>query len=613
MIPPVPQCIAAICLIVGMLPTNIHSQSVPFSEQDSLYLRQLRKTTIGFYGVNYASMDSAGEVYLAESHRLGSTKNKISALQLLGTSQLETGNFGEALEYFLESLTLAEEIESSSYTALAYNNIAATFHFENRLEDALGYYLKALPGFEAERLKPRSAQVLYNIAIIYQDTGIRDSSKKYYQEGIKKATEYEDLRSLADLYNGLGNLVMDAEEDGEARLYLSRALEYAQKIGDPQRSFYPLLNLGTYAIDGKEFDKASIYLSEAREIAYNLESLDMEIDAEKDLSRLDSATSNYQSAYGHLLALASLREEQARLEQESNLALLQEEFDSKQKELELRANERLISEQEQSLQLKSFLNLGLGLVVGLVALIAIGYWRLSNARKQHAQVLVKLNDDKDKMLHAVAHDLQSPFVNIRGLTDILLAESNSESTDKILGIVMKELDKSDHLVKSLLDLESIESGDIPLNIEPISMASLLFSVEQRYSRLAEKKNIQVSAQGEAAVIHTDRGFLERILDNLITNAIKFSRGGTAVNVSIAKEQPGIVIRVKDEGPGFSQRDQLKMYGRFQRLTAQPTSGEPSIGLGLAITKALVERLNGNISLVSQPGEGAEFAILIPGT
>lgn len=611
MIPSALKSISAILLVACLLPAPVRSQSVPLSEQDSLYLRQLRKAAISFYGVNYRSMDSAGQAYLAESHRLNSAENKISALQLLGTSQLETGNYGEALEYFLESLNLAQEIDNISYRALAYNNIATTFHFENRLEDALGYYLQALPGFEEEKLKPRSAQVLYNIAIIYQDTGLGDSARRYYQLGIQRATEFEDLRSLADLYNGLGNLVMDEEKKAEASLYLTKALEFSQQIGDSQRAFYPLLNLGIYATQGREFQKASAWLEEARDIAYDIESLDMKIDAEEAMSKLDSAMGQYQAAFDHLSTLSSLTAEQAKLKQESDLALLQEEFDSRQKELALQANERLIAQQEQSLRLKSFLNLGLGIVAGLVTLIALGYWRLSKVRKQHAKVLIKLNEDKDNMLHAVAHDLQSPFVNIRGLTDLMMAENESEETQKILRIVVKELDKSDHLVKSLLDLESIESGDIPLSIEPISIANLLLSIEEKYAQSARKKNIRLQSEVDSEVIHTDKNFLERILENLITNAIKFSPRDTLVNVSVEDEQPGIIIRVKDEGPGFSQEDRNRMYGRFQRLTAQPTSGEPSIGLGLAITKALVESLNGTISLVSEPGEGAEFSVKIP--
>lgn len=613
MIPSILYRIVSISMITGMLLTHVRAQPDTIADQDSLYLRHLRKAAIEYYGISYRQMDSAGQVYLAESHRLGSTDNKISALQLLGTSQLETGNYGEALEYFLESLTLAEEIEHLPYKAMAYNNIATTFHFEERLEDAIDYYLKALQGFEAKQLRPRSAQVYYNIAIIYHDLGIQDSSVKYYQLGIKRASKYDDFRSLADLYNGLGNLSGEASDSEKSRLYLSKAIGYAKQAGDPQRSFYPLLNLGTDATHILDFKQASAYLHQAEEIAYRLESLDMKIDIEEALSELYSAMGRFQLAYEHAATLYELKEEQTSLEQESNLALLQEEFDSKEKALTLQANQRLIAQQKQALRLTSYLNIGLALVVFLIALIAYGYWRLSKIRKQHAKILVKLNEDKDNMLHAVAHDLQSPFVNIRGLTNLLQAESTSENTRKILEVITNELDKSDHLVRSLLDLESIESEEIPLHIEPISMTSLLLSIEEKYTSLADQHDILLQADGESTVVHSDKYFLERMIGNLISNAIKFSPGGTAVHLSLSKQQSGIVIRVKDEGPGFSSQDRKRMYGRFQRLTAQPTIGGPSVGLGLAITKALVERLNGTISLISSPGKGSEFSILIPTT
>jgi len=103
----------------------------------------------------------------------------------------------------------------------------------------------------------------------------------------------------------------------------------------------------------------------------------------------------------------------------------------------------------------------------------------------------------------------------------------------------------------------------------------------------------------------------RILDNLLTNAMKFSENGKTIHLNIWEENKKIYFSIKDEGPGISEEDQKKMFKKFQKLGAQPTAGESSTGLGLSIIKALVGKLSGQIEVKSQLGKGSEFIIILP--
>ena len=110
----------------------------------------------------------------------------------------------------------------------------------------------------------------------------------------------------------------------------------------------------------------------------------------------------------------------------------------------------------------------------------------------------------------------------------------------------------------------------------------------------------------------DRKALVRVMDNLISNAMKFSPRGLAIHVRAYTERPGALsLEVADQGPGISPADQEKMFKKFQRLSARPTGGENSTGLGLAITQALVHKLGGEIAVYSQVGDGARFVVQLP--
>lgn len=578
-------------------------------------MKQKRQETKQYYLENLIQADSVGQIYLRLTKQVGSQGYQTDALEILGTIQNELGNHGGALTYFLEAHRIAESRNDSIHITMAYNNIATTYHAEGRLEEAINYYQKARPGFFHERLRPTMlATVYYNLAIGFLDLGRKDSAEYYFTEGISISEQVMDTAALADIYNALANFVSDEGRAHEATLHLQKALRFAREIQDDSRIFYPLLNLGTYAIEADDLAVARSYLTEAYKIAYSLESIDMQIDVEKAFADLESKADNSLQAFNHLSTWADLSSQRNRDLQKTNLALAQEEFDSEQKTIELATRQLIIKRQKESLTLQNQLTFVLVILIGVVGLVALALWRLSVVRRKHSATLLRMNEEKDNMLHAVAHDLQSPVVNIRGLSNILESDPNlDQESGQILKMISRELDKSDHLVRNLLDLESIESGDLKIAVEPVSITEMISLIGNKYSKLAKNKNITVETlvTQEDLVITTDPGFIQRIMDNLISNAIKFSPKGTQVRIELRKKLDQVIIQVIDQGPGLSSQDQSRLFGRFQRLSAQPTAGEPSAGLGLAITKALVDRLNGSIGVTSEPGEGASFSVSLP--
>src|SRR5690606_16530227 len=166
------------------------------------------------------------------------------------------------------------------------------------------------------------------------------------------------------------------------------------------------------------------------------------------------------------------------------------------------------------------------------------------------------------------------------------------------------------LIKDLLDVNMLEENVLP-EYSSIDLKQFLGEKMESLSHAAEQKGIQIKISAPDKEVYTDADYLGRIVDNLVSNAIKFSKNKSVVDVSAGEEGGAFWVRVKDHGPGFSETDKTKLFQKFQKLSARPTGGESSNGLGLAIVKTLVDRLGGEITLKTALRQGSEFTVTFP--
>jgi two-component system sensor histidine kinase/response regulator len=222
-------------------------------------------------------------------------------------------------------------------------------------------------------------------------------------------------------------------------------------------------------------------------------------------------------------------------------------------------------------------------------------------------VLAEFNREKDNLISVVAHDLRAPLNRSLSLCHLILP-SLAEEHKKVLNLMIQVNNDGLQLVEGILHLDSIGHMDP----EPVTINLKHFitdHLEKFFTGQASKKGIQIHTAIENDLdIITDANSLRRIIDNLVSNAVKFSPPDTSVFIRVLSIDNAIHISIQDQGPGISAEDQKKMFRKFQKLTAEPTSGETSTGLGLAIVKKLVENLNGKITVNSELGEGTEFVI-----
>lgn len=229
--------------------------------------------------------------------------------------------------------------------------------------------------------------------------------------------------------------------------------------------------------------------------------------------------------------------------------------------------------------------------------------------------LVRLNEEKDHFLGIATHDLKSPLNGVLGLVNLMKLQHSNLTPDQLqyLNLMENSCVNMHMLIQNLLDVNRIEQGKNAINKEYIAINGLLKKQYHVFRQTAEKKNISLILEDHVPdfSIHTDPEILNRILENLISNAIKFSPAHKEVAINVVRTETHIRFEVLDQGPGLSAVDKQKIFGKFQRLSARPTGGETSSGLGLSIVKELVLALNGSIVVESEENKGAKFIVQLP--
>ncbi|OGU75855.1 MAG: hypothetical protein A3G43_09425 [Ignavibacteria bacterium RIFCSPLOWO2_12_FULL_56_21] len=240
--------------------------------------------------------------------------------------------------------------------------------------------------------------------------------------------------------------------------------------------------------------------------------------------------------------------------------------------------------------------------------------RTRDLQHQNA-VASEANEFKTQLLDLAAHDLKSPLISIRGFAQILRDDPRTSPEARTSLETIRHLSQSMlTLINDLLDSSAIEQGKIQLVVKRVDLTSVVSAVIDLH-RVTAKRKLQTivfdPAPPGACLINADVGRMQTIVENLVTNAIKFSGHGTTIHVAVVSRNGQARVTVADEGPGLTAEDRHRLFGRFQKLSARPTGGEGSTGLGLSIVKQLVELHAGRVDVQSAPGAGSTFILEFP--
>lgn len=227
-----------------------------------------------------------------------------------------------------------------------------------------------------------------------------------------------------------------------------------------------------------------------------------------------------------------------------------------------------------------------------------------------------LNEEKNRILGIAAHDLRNPIGTILGYAQLLSQRFHKISADdmnKFLSVIINSSNFSLNLLNDLLDISKIESGKVQLNYAKVNYIDFVKNIIEQNQIIARQKDITISFQQETNdfIAQIDVQKIEQVLNNLLSNSIKYSDTGTDVLLKLSISNNFFKTEVIDQGLGIPKDDIPKIFNPFQTTNVKSTAGEKSTGLGLAITKNIIAEHGGEIYVESEQGKGSNFYFLLP--
>ena len=257
-------------------------------------------------------------------------------------------------------------------------------------------------------------------------------------------------------------------------------------------------------------------------------------------------------------------------------------------------------------------------MTGLASLITFIFYISETERKKahdslEAQnaILDKLSKEKTKFLQIAAHDLRNPLGVIRGLAESLsYPEITEEEKIACLNYIDISTARMSELIRNLLEIQVIDAGKMVVNLQHFSLSELIHSYTAQMSHMAAVKQakIEVSMPASDVSLFSDPARIEQILDNYVSNAIKYSPVNSQVSILLTETDGMVEIKVSDEGPGISVPEIKKLFLQFSTVSSVPRQGEHATGLGLAIVKKIADTLGAEVGCISEIGKGCTFFV-----
>ncbi len=548
------------------------------------------------------------------------------AYNQLGWNDLEIGSYDEALDYFLTALDVSQHRRDTAGISDVYNNIGCLYLDQQEPENALKYLHLALANVSRSHDLRMTAAIENNIGLSFNGPiasvsfDARQDSALYYFRS--SADRYALAGERYERARVLGNIGSVFEKKGvlDSTLYYYRASVYMhQEVG--LNSTY---TAGAYALLGNLFlrlhrnDSAFYYLDLAKSIDERIGARRGLVDQYLSLAKAYASTGNYKLAFEFLDKGSTLHDSLYNLDKSRILADMDAKYQSSKNERKIAAQNEEIAEQ----RLVNYSIIGVAVVLCLIALLLYrGERKLQHinvqlaAAKERAEASERL---EHQFLANMSHEIRTPMNAVLGMTTLLLDTPLTEKQREYLEAIQASADNLLVVINDILDLSKLQAGKMEFEHIPFRLHDVIEHAMDMIRFKAEAKGIPLNenvSESVPRVVIGDPARLSQIVMNLLSNAIKLTEHGSVtvlMSAAIAGDRMMLVrIAVQDTGIGIPLEKQKTVFDSFSQAETETSRKYGGTGLGLTISRTLVELQGGTLELISEPGKGSEFSFLIP--
>lgn len=542
------------------------------------------------------------------------------AIRLKGIYYELKGKYDSALSCYFRNLSYAQQYLPEKKAIALYSDLIAIYKNTKQINEAKRYCILMRDAAEKIADSARLSSAWLNLGVIYRSLKERDSAIMAYNQALRIKEKIGDSAGLATLRINLSAYYDSEKMFSEEYATIFPNIAYHAARNDSANLLYDYGNAAAALIGLRRFEEAITMIDKARALVADTNSRKM-VDVLEIYAEYYRTKGDYKTAYAYkeqaiVLDRALLNESTTQ-----QMAEAVQKFETEKKEQE----NKLLTVQLDKNRLQKR-NLGIIAISGvlLALFIGIGLWQKQKINRQltekneviNQQVnkMAELNSEKNNLISIVSHDLSGPFSNI-GVWSTVLKRKNENLNDtqkEAIDHISRSAMQGQQLIHNILDVEKAETGQRKLRLEHVDVAGLFKELHQQYESMAAEKRVQLHTQPAAGpiILLTDREMLRRIGENLLSNAVKYTGAGKHILLRLSADEHNIYIMVKDEGVGITKEELPLLFSKYGTLSGTTTAGESSTGLGLSIVKRLVDELNGEIQVESEPGRGSTFTVIL---
>lgn len=597
---------------------------------ESSYYRALIYTQRNDYYNAIDNYNKSKKYYLQIRDTLGVAKVSNS----IGLIEIKRGNYAIGLQNSLSAIDIFEKQDLKEELSTAYSNLAEAYYKTHQIDKAIEFNFKAL-GVQQE-INDRNGIIAStkNIAELYSILKEHRKGIEYYEKVLQLLNPETDKELRGEILPKLGSEYLRFNEYDKASEYLVEGLKYNRKQGNSEGLLRALNAIGNLNLQKRKVKLAELQLNEAYKIAQKIDNKTELLENYKLHIALDSTRGYFQNAFFWQNKYHDLKD--------SLSAINQPVFPTDVDPLDLKNNNPIENDldkvEDKTTTKDTWLNnpyVLYGTIAALAILITLLVFSLLKAKSnkddldnqkdilaqekekyeailEQTHHLEEVNQVKDKLFSIVSHDLKDSISSIKAFLDLLKEDSISkEEFYELIPELSENANNANSLLFNLLNwsksqMQNLEPKPELFNIQEVFHTKIAL-VEQK----VEDKRIVLIDESQRDFVYADKSMLEIVIQNLITNAVKFSRTGDVITVSNQDVNGKSLICVEDTGVGISRDNMDKLFNANKNFTTVGTKNEKGTGLGLTIAKDLVELNNGRIWVESTVNVGSKFFIELP--